>query len=230
MVIECLGCGGSEHTADGCSLDQYALDSNGLMQKLGHHRFSFAGNIIGGGVGMKLALKNSDKLEILVLISSIGSNGLIGDRFKGNVDARLETRRHKDRNFLERHYSASLFRPEVQTEDWKNLRVHHLMTVFSDRHLIEPVTSMQALDFTGELKNINTPTLVLSDGADPLLHKNLDYYRRLPNPYLQVFFRAAHEVGIRESKAVAETIHQFMHHGSLNAQTLRAKNLQGQDP
>ena len=225
VVIECLGCGDSEHTADGCSLDQYALDSNGLMQKLGHHRFSFAGHIIGGGVGMKLALNHPDKLKKLVLIWSIGSNGLIGDRFKGNVDARLETRRHKDRNFLERDYLARLFRPEVQTEDWKNLRVHHLMTVLSDRHLTEPMTSMQALDFTGELKNINTPTLVLSDGVDPLLHKNLDYYRRLPNPCLQVFFRAAHEVGIRETKAVAETIHQFMQHGSLNAQTLRAKNL-----
>ena len=84
---------------------------------------------------------------------------------------------------------------------------------------------MQALDFADELKNINTPTLVLSGGVDPLLHTNLDDYRRLPNACLQVFFRAAHEVGIRETKAVAETIHQFMQHGSLNAQTLRAKNL-----
>jgi hypothetical protein len=34
--------------------------------------------------------------------------------------------------------------------------------------------SMQPLGFKGELKNINTPTLVLSCGMDPLLHANLD--------------------------------------------------------
>ena len=63
---------------------------------------------------------------------------------------------------------------------------------------------MQALDFADELKNINTPTLVLSGGADSLLHTNLDDYRRLPNACLQVFFRAAHDVDIHQTKGVAE--------------------------
>ena len=70
--------------------------------------------------------------------------------------------------------------------------------------MVESVTSMQALDFADELKNINTPTLVLSGGADSLLHTNLDDYRRLPNACLQVFFRAAHEIGIHQTKGVAE--------------------------
>ena len=122
VVIECPECGDSEHPADGCNLDQYALDSIGLMQQLGHHRFSFAGHSMGGGVGMTLALKHPDKLEKLVLMASIGSKGLIGNSFRENVDARLEARRNKDRNFFERDYSAGLFRPEVQTEDWKNNR------------------------------------------------------------------------------------------------------------
>ena len=56
------------------------------------------------------------------------------------------------------------------------------MTVLSDRYLIEPMTSMQALDFTGELKNINTPTLVLSGGADPLLHKTWTITDAYPIP------------------------------------------------
>jgi pimeloyl-ACP methyl ester carboxylesterase len=225
VVIECREFGDSEHTADGCNLDQYALDSTGLMPQLGHHRFSFAGHSMGGGVGMTPALKHPDKLEKLVLMASIGSKGFIGDSFRKNVDARLDARKSKDQNFFKRDYSAGLFRPEVQTKDWKNLPVHHLMNVVSDRHLIESMTSMQALDFTGELKNINTPTPALSGGVDPLLHTNLGDYRRLPNSCLQVFFRAAHEVGIHETKGVAETIRQFMQHGALNAQTLRAKNL-----
>ena len=118
------------------------LDSIELMQQLGHHRFSFAGHRMGNGVGMTLAVKYPDKLEKPVLMASIGSKGLVGDSFRANVDARLEARRNKDRNFFERDYSAGLFRPEVQTEAWKNLRAHHLMVVVSDRHLINFMPSM----------------------------------------------------------------------------------------
>ena len=100
-----------------------------------------------GGVGMTLALKHPDKLEKLVLMASIGSKGLKGNSFRGNVAARLEACRNKDRNFFERDYSAGLFRPEVRTEDWKSLRDHQLMDVVSDRHLIESMKSMQAFDF-----------------------------------------------------------------------------------
>ena len=70
--------------------------------------------------------------------------------------------------------------------------------------MIESATSMQALDFADELKNINTPTLVLPGGAHSMLHINLDDYLRLPNACLQVSFRAAHEVGIHQNKGVAE--------------------------
>ena len=76
-----------------------------------------------------------------------------------------------------------------------------------------------------DLKNIEIPTLVLAGGVDPLLNANLDDYRRLPNACLQVFFRAAHEIGIHETEGVAETIHQFMQHGALNAATLKARKL-----
>jgi len=164
---------------------------------------------MGGGVGMTLAVKHPGKLKKPALMVSNGSKGLVGDSFRANVDARLEVPRNKDRNFFERDYSAGLFRPEVQTKDWKNLRVHHLMNVVSDRHLIDSMTSLQVMDFTGALKNINTPTLVLSGGIDRLLNTNLDDYRHLPNAFLQVYSRAAHEVVIHETEGVAETIPQF---------------------
>ena len=98
------------------------------------------------------------------------------------------------------------------------------MNVVSDRHLIDSMTSIQTMDFTGELKNIGIPTLVLSGGVDSLLNTNLDDYRRLPNACLQVFFRPGHEIGIHKTEGVAETIYQFMQRGALNARTLRAKN------
>ena len=174
---------------------------------------------------MTLAIKHPDKLEKLVLMASVGSTGLVGDGFMANVEARLEARRNKDQGFFEQEYSAGLFRPEVQTKDWKDLRVHHLMNVVSDTHLIDSMKSMQTMDYGDDLKNIDIPTLVLSGGVDSLLNTNLDDYRRLPNACLQVFFRAAHEVGIHETEGVADAIHQFMQHGALNAATLKARDL-----
>ena len=86
VIIECRGRGDSEHTTDGCKLEQYALDSIELTHQLGHHRFSFAGHSMGGGIGMTLVLKRPDKLKKLVLMASIGSKGLIGDSFRQTLD------------------------------------------------------------------------------------------------------------------------------------------------
>lgn len=131
------------------NLEQYALDSIELMHQLGHDRFSFADHSMGGGIGMTLALKHPDKLKKLELVASVGSKRLVGDSFSATVDARLEALRNNDKNFFERDYTAVLFHPQVQTEDWKDLRAHHLMNIESDRHLIDSMQLMQALDFTG---------------------------------------------------------------------------------
>jgi len=87
------------------------------------------------------------------------------------------------------------------------------------------MAAMQAIAATADLKNVNTPTLGLSGGENTLLNTNLDDYRRLNNSCLQVFFRAAHEVGIHETDGVAVTIRQFVQHGALNTRTLRGRNL-----
>ena len=176
VVIECRGCGDSEHAADGYNLEQHALDSIDLMHQLGQGRFSFAGHGMGGAVSMTLTLKLRDKLENLVLMAPAGSKGLVGDSFSENVAARLRAWKGKDRNFLEQDYAEGLFHPDAQTENWKNLRIHHLVNVLSDRHFLDSMASMQETDFTGNLRNIDTPTLVLSGGVDPLLNTNLDDY------------------------------------------------------
>ena len=87
LVLECRGCGDSEHTEDGCNLEQYALDSIGLMHQLRHNRFSFSGHSMGGGIGMTLALKHPNKLKRLALVASVGAKGLVSDSFRANVDA-----------------------------------------------------------------------------------------------------------------------------------------------
>jgi hypothetical protein len=89
------------------------------------------------------------------------------------------------------------------------------------------MTSTQALEFIGELKNINSPALSLFSSVDRLLNANLADCQRHTDVRLQAFFRAAHKVGIYETKDVADAIHKFMQHCPLNFHILRSKNLWG---
>ena len=81
---------------------------------------------------------------------------------------------------------------------------------------------MQALDFADELKNINTPTLVLFGGADSLLHTNLDAY---PMHTYRCSSGQHMRSAFIKPTVLQNTVHQFVQHGALNTQTLRAKNL-----
>lgn len=225
VLMECRGCGASENTEKGYNLAQYALDAVELMKQLGHTKFSFGGHSMGGGVGMQIAFDHGDKLNKLILMASVGSKGLIGDSFRANVEDRLAARKRKDKDFFMKEQMSERFRPEVQTEEWFNLRVHHLMNVVSDGHLVDSMTSLQNMGFEEKLAAVNHHTLVMSGGVDPLLKTNLQDFARLPNASLQVFFRAAHEIAIHEPEGVAETIKSFMRHGALSAKTLKNKTL-----
>lgn len=220
VLMECRGTGDSEDTEDGYNLEQYAADAVALMGELGFQTFTFGGHSMGGGVGMALALNHPACLDKLILMASVGSKGLVGDSFRTNVEQRLEARRNNNREFFMAEQLASRFRDDVQTEAWMQSRVDHLMRV-SDGHLVNSMTSMQAMDYTDRLKDIDVPVLVIGGGVDPLLDINIEDYYRLPDASLQVFFRASHDVAVSEPDGVAEVIHQFMIHGALNARTLK---------
>jgi len=220
VLIECRGCGDSENTESGYSIEQYGEDAIELMHQLGHDTFSYAGHSMGGGVGMYIATAYPEKLNKLVLMASVGSKGLIGESFRGNVEQRLEARNNEDRAFFLQEQLNGRFRLDVQTDEWIDKRIHQLMNIVSDGHLIDSMKSMQSMDYVDEMNDINTPTLVIAGGVDPLLKTNIEDYHRLPNAALQVFFRAAHEIGIHETEGVANAIIEFMQHGPLNADTL----------
>ncbi len=221
-VVECRGCGESEHTQDGYNLNQYAEDAIALMRELGHARFTFAGHSMGGGVGMALAINFPDVLERLILVGSVGAKGLVGDSFRQNVHDRLAARAAGDLDFFLREQRAGLFRPDVQTEDWFSLRAKHLMETVSEGHLIDSMASMQSMNYREQLAGITTPTLVIAGGVDPLLKTNIEDFYRLPDAALHVFSRAAHEIALHETAGTADVIAAFMRHGPLNAATLKA--------
>lgn len=220
VIMECRGCGASEHTEDGYNLEQYAEDAVALMHSLGHEHFTFAGHSMGGGIGMTIAIRRPEVLGKLILVASVGSKGLVGQSFRTNVEERLAARKSGDHEFFFREQRKGFFRPDVQTDAWFEKRVHHMMHVISDRHLIDSMASMQAMDYREALSTVEVPTLVIAGGVDPLLKANIEDYERLPNASLHVFSRAAHEIGIHETEGTARVIDEFMQFGPLNAATL----------
>lgn len=221
ILMECRGTGESEHTAGGYTLEQYAADVVGLLDHLGLERVTFAGHSMGGGVGYLLALDHGDRLERLVLMAPIPSEG-VGEITPELRRQRLEERRRGDRDAILARYRAMRFRDDVEGEEWFESRAEHILSV-SEGHFEQGAESMQALHVTDRLADLTTPTLMISGAVDSLLIPNLLDFMRLPNATLEVLSRAGHEVGVHEPERVAEAIDGFMVYGPVTAATLLAR-------
>ena len=221
ILMECRGTGESEDTEDGYNLTQYAEDVIGIIDHIGIDKVTFAGHSMGGGIGFLLGLNYADRLNRLILMAPVPSAG-IGKNYSERLNARLKARAENNRAPLKAEFLAVRFRPDVQTDEWIESRVDHLMRV-SDGHLVGGMETMQALSVEDKLSSLTVPTLMLAGGVDGLLTANLSDYMRLPDASLHVFSRASHEIAIHEPDGVSDAIHQFMQHGPLTAAKLVAR-------
>ncbi|MFN3237835.1 MAG: alpha/beta fold hydrolase [Pseudomonadales bacterium] len=222
IMMECRGTGDSEHTPDGYSIEQYAADVIGLLDHLKLDKVSFAGHSMGGGIGYTLGLRYPQRLNKLILMAPIPAAGIQNPPDPEMVEQRLAARNRGDRDYFMREQLAQKFRDDVQTNDWFNSRVDHLLGV-SEGHLLGGLESMLALNVEQELGNLTTPTLMLAGAVDGLLPANLYDFSLLPNATLHVLSRAGHEVAVHEPDETTKAIADFMQHGPLTAATLAAR-------
>lgn len=212
ILMECRGTGESEDTDEGYDLAQYARDVIGMMDHLGIHKFSYAGHSMGGGIGFLLGLNYASRLNRLILMAPIPSGGLPGEPNREILAEKLKARAANNRDFFMSEMVAARFRPDVQTDEWFETRVDHLMRV-SENHVIGGMETMHDLNVEDQLSTLKVPTLMLAGAVDGLLRSNLMDYMRLPDASLHVFSRAGHDVAIHEPDGVTEAIHEFMRHG-----------------
>ena len=222
ILMECRGAGESEDTEDGYNLDQYALDVLGIADHLGLDKFTYAGHSMGGGIGYVLATRHAERLKRLILMAPIPSGGTQGFD-PALLDERMAARKKGDRDYFKKPMVATRFREDVQTDDWFERRVDHLLRV-SEGHVRGGAETMSALDVADALAEVTIPTLMLAGAVDGLLRANLNDYMRLPNASLHVFSRAGHDVAIHEPDGVSEAIDAFMQHGPLNAAMLMPRS------
>jgi len=219
ILMECRGTGESEDTVNGYNLAQYAMDVIGMVDFLGINKFTYAGHSMGGGIGYLLGLNYADRLNRLILMAPIPSGGIPGEPNREIIATRLQARAGNDREHFKAEMIATRFRPDVQTDDWFESRVDHLMRV-SEGHLVGGIETMHELSVEEDLDSLNVPTLMLAGAVDGLLQANLVDFMRLPDASLHVFSRAGHDVAIHEPEGVSDVIHEFMQHGPVTAATL----------
>jgi hypothetical protein len=77
---------------------------------------------MGREVGMRLPLKHKDKFEKIVIMTSIGFRGLVGDRFRAHVDKRLEAQKTKIEIFLSAITQKSCFAPSYKPRSGRTFK------------------------------------------------------------------------------------------------------------
>ena len=211
ILMECRGTGESEHTQTGYTLHQYAADVLGLMDHLGIQTFTYAGHSMGGGIGFVLATEHADRLERLILMAPIPSDGT-GPIDEARLAARAQARAAGNAEFFMAAYREGRQMPELDTDDWFVDRTRHLLAL-SEGHLVGGAETMSALSTEAKLGAVTVPTLMIAGSADGLLPYNIADYQRLPNADLCVISRAGHETAVHAPTEVASAIHKFMQFG-----------------
>lgn len=221
IAPDARGCGESERTAEGHSVEQYAADALALADALGVGRFTFVGHSLGGAIGMWLALAEPERVERLVLVSSVPAAGVADD--EGAAARREHTLALRREGSVERIVAerrATAARPRSESGMERSAR---RWLAASDAHVEGMARAMFTLRLGDRLADLTQPTLVVSAAADSLLPTNLADYAALPNAALHVFSRVSHGVPTEVPRELAAVIADFMEHGVVTAQTLMGR-------
>lgn len=221
IALDARGCGESERTPGGHTVEQYAADALELAGLLGAGRFTFVGHSMGGAIGMWLALAEPERVERLVLVSSVPAAGVADDEAAAaRREQTLALRREAsvERLVSERRATAARPRPDAALE-----RAARRWLAASDAHVEGMAQAMFSLRLGERLPEITQPTLVVSAAADGLLPANLADYLQLPNATLHVFSRVSHGVPGEVPEGLSAVIADFMEHGAVTFRTLQAR-------
>lgn len=220
VALDARGCGESERTADGHSVEQYAADVLALADVLGIERFTFVGHSMGGAIGMWLALAQPARVERLVLVSSVAASGVAPDAATAYRERTRALRREASVERVVSERRALAARPRSVAALEHSAR---RWLAASDAHVEGMGEAMRTLCLGDRLSELGQPTLVVSAAADGFLSVNLADYAALPNATLHVFSRVSHSVPGEVPGELAAVIGDFMEHGVVTAATLLSR-------
>ena len=218
IVMDCRGAGDSEHTEDGYSIAQYALDGVGLADALNIDRFSYVGHSMGGGIGYQLGTHHGDRLNKLVLVAPIPAGGIVGDPKVHEESVSLRRSANARALMIKQRQLLRIRAPEAAVAQG----VDPALSV-CEAHFEDSWQSVAAFDVTDKLDQLITPTLIIAGAADGLCTANVNDWQKLPNATLHVFSRVGHGVPRDVPAEFSEVVADFMAHGVINARTQQEK-------
>lgn len=223
---DCRGSGKSERPNQPYSMELFTDDLKGLMEFLNIERAFLIGFSLGGTILQNFALKYPDKVDKLILISSIakipeggGSEAYIKSRLDG-----LE--------LLKKDPEAAFWNSTLLGFDFKfrkkmvNEPKRKFYGLWSPEDLMEyfrtnPPTPQDIKNLAHALKTQNTfdrlheikhKTLILAASHDRLVPKSvmLEIHERMPNSLFKVIDKAGHEYLKSKAPEVNKIIIEFL--------------------
>jgi pimeloyl-ACP methyl ester carboxylesterase len=216
IVFDNRGTGKSSKPDYPYTMEMMAADTVGLLETLGIESAHILGISMGGLIGQQIALSYPEKVRSLILVSTHfgGPNHIpIPDNIVALLVA-LPTETITYEQAREMRYKAT-FSPEFleenqglmkQIDEWV---VKHPAPLFAQVH---QSSATGEFDSESELKNINSPTLILHGANDfTILPKNSELLaERIPNSKLQFIEDAAHFVIVERYEEFNNAVMSFI--------------------
>ena len=210
LRIDLRGHGESELGTDEITIDTYVDDLNNLLDELNMSNVNLIGFSLGGAVALDFAIKYTQKVDLLVLMSIF---------YK--VDNDLRNTLHKFKNALnvsfEEFYDCILpmiLCPNV-IEDNKN-ELEILKEISYQNANVEAYIKATdvCLNFNCEehMSNINIPTLILAGKYDDISNLDMqkDLHRKIKNSKLVIFDDVKHNLLIgKNNERILTVLEEF---------------------
>ena len=205
------GCGQSEKTASGYTIEEQAADLESFVQALGWHNFDLVGHATGGAIAIEFALNYPDRLNSLILVDSAPVEGVFTPLEMLMVLEALKT----DRQLLRQALAALM--PTFPLEEPEN-------AIFFEQ-LVEDAKQMAPAAFTAiaeslgrwnrfaEAKALTLPTLVIWGDQDPIVTRDATTRTLIAIPgasNLEVLRGVGHSPMIEAPLALAERLVDFI--------------------
>ena len=156
------GHGQSEISRGPYDFDKLGRDVLGLADELGIAKFSFCGLSMGGVTGMWLGTNASYRLHKLVLASTAAKVGT-AETWNARIDAvRKDGMKAVAQGTMERWFTARFREREPQTVE----RIQKMVESTNPEGFIACCEALREADFRESIKQIRTPTLIISGTHD----------------------------------------------------------------
>ena len=205
------------------TLDHNIDDVEALREYLGLERISILGSSYGGIVAQGYAIRYGDRLANLVLVATTPSYRFMEDakdivRERGTADQirvceewlwdgafQSQEQLHEFYKVMGPMYSRA-FDPEKFEEGWRRGRRNFEQTNRGFGGFL------RTFDFTDELREITSPTLVIGGAHDwicPPQHSQV-IAERIPRAHLKIFAHSAHAIAQDEPAAFLAAVRGFL--------------------